>query len=195
MVLPDIVLLKNYEPTRQLLLDELALRHIEWFGMAFAGATIDTITLAGQRTRAGARHRLRAVVHRRDGRLDHHIRQKDFRDNPRCAFNLFLTEESRRILRATASCPRLREHFEVHEGIHSGNIRSELFVPCAVDESCEPLLFGRDELRPHILLWAGRHVRLAALPERRSPTRYANLGQLDWHRRAKVLVRRTGDRV
>ena len=56
-------------------------------------------------------------------------------------------------------------------------------------------LFGRDELRPHLLLWAGQHVRLSVLPSRRTRDRYANLGRLDWHRRPKVLVRRTGDRV
>src|SRR5262249_21613992 len=45
MVLPDIVLLKDYEPTRRFLLDHLALEMIEWVGMVFRAATIDAVTI------------------------------------------------------------------------------------------------------------------------------------------------------
>jgi len=195
MVLPDIVLLKNYEPTRQLLLDELAMTEIEWVGMAFSGATIDAVTIAGRKQAAAVDHRVHVVVTEPGNDVDHWIRQGDFARNPRCAFNLFLTDEKRACLDKLASGPRLGDFFEVHEGIHSGNIRSELFVDSAVDESCRGLLFGRDELRPYALRWNGRFVRLSALPEKRTRERYANLGQRGWYEQEKILVRRTGDRI
>lgn len=195
MVLPDVVLLKNYEPTRRLMLDELALSRIEWLGSAFPSATIDAVTVAGRRAAPGPGHRVRAIVNAGRRRLDHEIAQADFRANPRSTFNLHLTAEKRRRLRAIAAASRLGDYFEVHEGIHSGNIRTELFVDSAVDDSCRELLFGRDELRPYALRWAGRFVRLSAVPERRTRARYANLGRSEWHQRDKVVVRRTGDRV
>ena len=35
MVLPDILLLKDYPETRLFILDRLSLTHIDWWGMAF----------------------------------------------------------------------------------------------------------------------------------------------------------------
>jgi hypothetical protein len=195
MVLPDIVLLKNYEPTRRLLLEELALTEIEWLGMAFDGAVIDAVTIAGRKRPAATGHRVHVVVSEPASELDHGIRQADFLANPRCTFNLLLTAERRGVLDRLAGAPRLGDFFEAHEGIHSGNIRSELFVASRVDESCRELIFGRDELRPHVLRWNGRFVRLSAVPARRSRERYANLGRREWHEQDKVLVRRTGDRI
>ena len=64
-----------------------------------------------------------------------------------------------------------------------------------MDDSCRPLLFGRDEISPYELRWQGRYIRLAAMPAQRTPERYANLGRPEWHERRKLLVRRTGDFV
>lgn len=195
MVLPDIVLLKDYEPTRSFLLERLALERIEWLGMAFSGATIDAVTISGRTGPASAEHLIDIIVHDAARPLAHRLRQQDFHDNPRRTFNLHLTDAKRSTLRRLAGLPRLGQLFAPHEGIHSGNIRAELFVPYAIDDSCRPLLFGRDELIPFLLRWAGRYVRLAALPARRSRERYANLGRPEWHECPKVVVRRTGDRV
>jgi hypothetical protein len=195
MVLPDIVLLKNYEPTRRLLLDELAITRIEWLGMAFAGATIDAVTIAGSKRPAGPDHRVRVIVRDSQNPIEHDQLQADYSRNPRSTLNLHLTEGKRQVLRALEAAPTLGDYFEVHEGIHSGNIRSELFVGERIDESCRELLFGRDELRPFELSWAGRWVRLSAVPERRTRERYANVGRIAWYEQPKVVVRRTGDRI
>jgi hypothetical protein len=89
----------------------------------------------------------------------------------------------------------LGDYFEVHEGVHSGNIRAELFVETAVDDTCRPLLFGRGEIAPYFLGWEGKYLRLGAMPARKTRERYANIGQREWHEREKILVRRTGDYV
>jgi hypothetical protein len=79
--------------------------------------------------------------------------------------------------------------------VHSGNIRQELFVADRVDDTCEEMIFGRDEIVPYLLRWHGRYVRLGAIPKERSKERYANAGQPEWYHRDKLLVRRTGDYV
>lgn len=191
LVLPDILLLKDYEATRAFLLERTALLDISAQGMAFAGATIDAITLVAEKRRAAPRHQVAVSV---DG-LAHHIPQRDFAANPRRTFNLHLTPPRRAALDRLADHPRLGEFYEVHEGVHSGNLREQLFLDRRVDDSCRELYFGRDELAPFRLTWGGRWLRLAALPPRRTREAYANLGRPDWHERPKILVRRTGDRV
>lgn len=194
MVLPDILLLKDYPATRRFLLDQLMLTAIDWWGRSFPEAVIDTVTVIGRKRPAPPHHAVRVGIHSEVPR-QHAIPQADFRANPRHVFNLFLTPERRGLLQRLQGCPRLGDYFEVHEGVHSGNMRAELFVSTPLDASSRPLLLGREEIRPYQLDWQGGYVRLGALPGRRTPRRYANLGRQQWHERDKVLVRRTGDRV
>ncbi len=195
MVLPDIVLLKDYVETRRFLLDELSLTHVDWWGMAFSSASIDVATLIGRRIPAPPGHRVQVSLRDRGTVVEHTLRQEDFRHNERLTFNLHLTPERRAILDHLARFPTLGQVCEIHEGVHSGNIRSELFVDRPVDASCQPLLFGRDEIAPYELRWNGKHIRLSVLPRSRTRNRYANVGRPEWHDREKVLVRRTGDSV
>jgi hypothetical protein len=195
MVLPDIVLLKDYEATRRFLLDELSLTHVDWWGAAFSTATIDVTTMIGRRVMPGPDHVVHVAVRDGETPVQHVLPQADFRRNEGLTFNLHLTPERRAILDHLAGYAKLGETCEMHEGVHSGNIRSELFVDRPVDASCRPLLFGRDEIAPYDLHWNGKHVRLSAVPPTRSPGRYANVGRPEWYERDKLLVRRTGDFV
>jgi hypothetical protein len=191
MVLPDIVLLKDYPATRRFLLDQLALDRIDWWGQAFAGAAIDTVTIIGRKQAAPADH----AVTVQTGGQPAAILQADFRALPRHVFNLHLTPSRQQQLKRLAGFPRLGDYFAIHEGVHSGNIRRELFIDTWMDDSCRELYFGRDEIAPYRLRWRGRYLRLNALPARKTRERYANSGRPEWHERAKLLVRRTGDRV
>ena len=168
MVLPDIVLLKDYTQTRRFLLDQLTLEQIDWWGRAFVSAMIDTVSIVGRKEPASPEHVVAVKVHDEPA-LAHTIPQADFRANPRHTFNLHMTPTRRRVLDQVANCPRLGDYFEIHEGVHSGNMRAELFVSQAVDDSCRPLLFGRDEISPYELRWQGRYIRLAAMPAQRTP--------------------------
>ena len=195
MVLPDIVLLKDYIETRRLLLEQLSIQAIDWWGMAFADAVIDAATITGAKARAPEEHKVKVAVRDQEAPLALEMRQADFWSNPRLVFNLHLTPGKRAILERLERCPRLGDFFEVHEGVHSGNIRDELFVDRLLDESCKPLLFGRDEIQPYLLRWNGKYIRLNAVPQRKTKERYANAGSADWYARDKLLVRRTGDYV
>ena len=195
MVLPDIILLKNYQETRRFILEQLTLKAIDWWGMAFDSAVIDTTTIIGTKSPLTGNHLVHARVHSPENPLNHEIAQKDFWDNPRLVFNLFLTPKKRDALRRLAVYPRLGDYFAIHEGVHSGNIRSDLFLDHAVDSMCFKLLFGRDEISPYRLTWKGKYIRLGAAPKTRSKERYANLGGSEWYTQEKILVRRTGDHV
>ncbi len=195
MVLPDIVLLKNYPETRRYLLEQLSLERIDWWGMAFAAAVIDAVTIIGSKEPAAASHCVGAAVHDGEAPFSQSIPQTDFWANPRFVFNLYLTSEKRQVLEQLGKLPKLGDYFEIHEGVHSGNIRAELFVPSQVDRTCRELYFGRGEIAPFRLQWEGQHIRLGAVPESKTRQRYANVGKPEWHESDKVLVRRTGDFV
>jgi hypothetical protein len=195
MVLPDIVLLKNYAETRLFMLQNLAITHVRWWGMAFLDAVIDSATVIGRKQTAPPDHKVLATVDDPVHPLKHEIPQSDFLANPRYTFNLHLTQEKRAILAALDRLPKLGDFFEVHEGIHSGNVRAELFVDRPLDSSCRSMYFGRDEIAPYRLAWKGRYVRLSAAPARRTDGKYANVGRREWHEGPKILVRRTGDSV
>lgn len=209
MVLPDIVLLKDYQETRRYLLDHLSLTHIDWWGRAFRPAVIDAATIVGVKRAPAGAHAVQVAL-RPDaaaaasagpaqGSPTHAISQADFRANERYVFNITLTPERRAVIDRLARGPRVGDFFEAHEGVHSGNMRAALFVPQPLDASCRPLLLGRDEITPYGLRWAGRFIRLGAVPPpRRRPQRgerYAHTGRHEWFHADKLLVRRTGDHV
>jgi hypothetical protein len=195
MVLPDVVLLKDYPDTRLFMLKNLCLRDIRWWGMAFHNAVIDAVTIIAKKDPASDGQLVHVRIEDTTHPLEHAIPQSDFLGNPRYTFNLHLTAEKRAILEALEALPKLGDFFEIHEGVHSGNMRAELFLDSALDSTCKPLYFGRDEIVPYSLRWKGRYVCLGAVPDKRDGKKYANVGRREWHERAKVLVRRTGDHV
>src|SRR5262249_37415670 len=95
MVLPDIILLKDYPETRRYLLERLSLERIDWWGMAFRSAVIDAATIVGSKECATADHRIYTTVHDGEPALTQSIPQTDFWNNPRFIFNLHLTPAKR----------------------------------------------------------------------------------------------------
>ncbi|MCL4192556.1 MAG: N-6 DNA methylase, partial [Thermoguttaceae bacterium] len=195
LVLPDIVLLKDYPQTRKHLLDQLRILSIEWHGQAFRDAMIDTVTLVGIKGTSDTEHAIDAAIHEPHGTRRRRIRQSLFLREPKYTFNLGMSEKKRITLDRLATLPCLGDYFEIHEGVHSGNIRRELFCDAKHDESCCEMYFGGDEISPYLLRWGGRYIRLDAMPEAKAAGRYAHLGRPEWFEQPKVLVRRTGDYV
>jgi type I restriction-modification system DNA methylase subunit len=195
IVLPDILLLKDYPQTRKFLLDHLTIHSIDWWGQTFASAAIDAVTLVGIRAPAPPDHKVQVRVHRDGSPVNRRIAQASFEMNPKSAFNLHITRAAQRILNRLRTLPTFGDFFEMHEGVHSGNIRSDLFVDGNCDATCKEMYFGRGEIRPYVLNWQGRFIRLGALPMANDKSRYANAGRSHWFEQPKILVRRTGDYV
>jgi tRNA1(Val) A37 N6-methylase TrmN6 len=204
MVLPDVILLKNHEPLRHFLLERSAIEWVAHAGRAFPGVNLDAVVMVGRACAPPARHRASIWL----------SLPSDWRERPpetrrqtqavwgrlpgRC-FNLHLDAADLALLDRLAALPRLGQRFEVHEGVHSGNARAKLFVAADAGRGdprqLAPLIVGRGEVRRHAVEWAGGWIDLSPGALDRAGGDYANLGRPEWHRRPKILVRRTGDHL
>ncbi len=201
-VLPDIVLLKNLQEVRDLILDGSAITEIAHCGQAFEGANIDAVAICAKRVAKPpcAEHQLR-VWPRLDAtwsqsRLPtHRQHQAVFRELPGHKFNLYLHGPALALYRRLKALPRLGQRFEMHEGVHTGNARKRLFMEEKGTGPARRIVVGGREMAPYSLRWNGRWLNLDPRAVDRSAGYYANLGRTEWHGRNKIVVRRTGDRV
>jgi SAM-dependent methyltransferase len=216
LVLPEYFLIKNYPAARAHVLAHLRLEELARWGMAFPGVNVGACSLVASRrggtaampAREASRlappggGRVRCLPQGPGGPVLL-TRAAAFAREPGHVFNLELDEAGRRLLaRLLREGTPLARLVEAHEGIHSGNARSRLFVPpgardpaAAAAATLRPLVMGSAELRPFVLRPAGWRVVYDRAVLRRSRGEYANLGQAAWYRPPKLLVRRTGDRV
>jgi hypothetical protein len=200
MILPDIILLKNYEETRRLLLSETAIEVIAHTGMAFEAAQIDSVVIVAekkvQKENTAQLIRIIQQFGRNSGNTpDLVLPQELFWKLRGLKFNLFLTPERQRLVERLNKLPPLLNYYHAHEGIHSGNIREKLFIEKQQTKLCKKLIFGRDELSRYRVAWGGKWVNYNPDLADRANGEYANLGHLDYFLPPKVLVRRTGDFV
>ncbi len=201
-VLPDIILLKDQRPVRELLLERCAIERIADAGRAFAGVNLDAVAITARRERAGAPADHRVLVWRelppnwREAPPpEREVAQALFSELPDKKLNIHITERDMDVLRALSRSPRIGDVFEIHEGVHSGNVRAKLFRDPKPAGPCARLIVGKDEVRRYHLAWAGRYLDLDPAAIDRAAGEYANLGKRAWHESPKLAVRRTGDRI
>ncbi|MEM9490543.1 MAG: TaqI-like C-terminal specificity domain-containing protein, partial [Myxococcota bacterium] len=219
LLLPDIILLKNHQPVRDLILRESHLRWIADVGRAFAGVNLDAVAMIGQRrSEASSQPSSQpepatdrenspaapgsvAIWHsvpptwRDHPPATRHLDQAVFAELDGHKFNIHLTPGDLRLLRQLAELPRLGQIFEAHEGVHSGNVRAKLFRDHRASEHCVPLILGRGEIARYALRWDGRWLDRSPGLVDRAAGEDANQGRPAWHCRPKIVVRRTGDRL
>ena len=200
MVLPDIILLKNQQDVRDVILDRCAIEWIADSQRAFPGAAIDTVVMVARRGAAAGGHAV-SVWHslpeswRAEPPPTVAIPQSLFGELPGHKFNIRVTPEARALWRRLDELPRLGDRFEAHEGVHTGNARGKLFAPERGHDRCVPVIVGRDELGRGRVDWGGTWLDLDPTAIDRSAGDYARVGRPEWFERSKILVRRTGDRV
>ncbi len=199
-VLPDIVLLKNLQEVRDVILGGSAITEIAHCGQAFEGANIDAVAICGRIGKARRNHALRVWPERRESWADvppktHSQQQSLFRSLPGHAFNLYLRGESLALYHRLQACPKLGVAVEMHEGVHTGNARKKLFLDERGARRAQKVIVGGKELARYALDWKGRWLNLEPDALDRSAGDYANLGKASWHGPNKIVVRRTGDRV
>lgn len=201
LVLPDIVLLKQHEDVRDLILEESAIEWIAHAGRAFPDVNLDACVIAGRRVAMPAPETRTRIWHQvpagwRAAPPPERIqRQGVFAELPGRRFNLHLAPGDLALMRRLGSLPRLGDLFEVHEGVHTGNARAKLFLSRRAHDACRPVVVGRGELSRYRLAWAGTWLDPRPEALDREGGDYANLGRAEWHRAKKIVVRRTGDRV
>ncbi|MGL4941619.1 MAG: TaqI-like C-terminal specificity domain-containing protein [Thermoguttaceae bacterium] len=191
-VLPDIILLKNYESTRRFLLDNIAFRTIAHWGKAFQQVNLEACTITGQK--GGREGKVKITIrHKDETTASRKLSQSVFEKLPGYKFNLHLTDSSWNILQKLSSLPRFRSVFDVHEGIHTGNVREKLFVNKKLNSKCRKLILGRDEVQRYHLHWNGQWVHYTK--DCLGKNDYAGLGHPDYFETPKLVIRRTGDFV
>jgi len=198
LVLPDIILFKHYPRIRRFILEHAQILRVGVAGRSFPGVSMEAVVLDLAAGGGGSDSPVEILVSLPDGTWTRPPAALPgaFRSHPSLKFNALMSE------RAVALKERMEQDkvplgtlFVVREGIHSGNIRHKLFVPAYPGPEGRPLILGRRELRPFVLTWEGRYVRYDPGLVRRSDREYASLGREPELASAKVLVRRTGDRL
>ncbi|HDY67568.1 MAG TPA: hypothetical protein ENH85_07245 [Candidatus Scalindua sp.] len=200
-VLPDIILLKDYPQIRKFILENCHITNAVHWGRAFSEANIDTCTLILKKQQDVSYKNMVNVIRdiinwEKENYTKSFIPQRVFKENAGYKFNLYLTDLTLCLI-SKLDCPsvKLTTIAHSHEGIHSGNIRSKLFLYHCLDDSCFPLLFGGSELRRYELVWEGRFIHYDERIILREKGEYANLARKEYFIEPKLLIQRTGDRV
>lgn len=191
-VLPDIVLLKNYDSTRKYLLDILSLKNIDHWGMAFEDVNMDICTIIGQKTYLPD-NIVMTKIHKKEAEVYNEMPQSQFLKNDGYKFNLFIDHGTLTLIDKIKKHGQFGDFFEPHEGIHSGNIRNKLFVDKKENKFSKKLILGRKEVQRFHLSWAGKWVNYNPEIINKNEGEYAGLGRPEYFECPKIVVRRTGD--
>lgn len=194
-VLPDIILLKNYDSTRKFILDYLSITKIDHWGMVFESVNLDSCTLIGKKSIAEGNNIVISTIHTNDGIITKKIPQIQFLKSEGYKFNLYLTDETIALINKLKKEKRFGYFFDPHEGIHSGNIRSKLFIDKKINNNCRRLIFGREEIGRYYLSWNGKWVNYDRDIVDKLLGEYAGLGRPEYFNSPKLVVRRTGDYI
>ena len=195
LVLPDIVLLKNYPNVRKLILDNFLISHIYYTGMAFQGVNLDSVVLIFQKEnqeKIRNNNNISVLIDKEEGK----IKQTVFLENKDYKFNLRLNPIVLNFKEKLDACSiKLGTILEIHEGIHSGNIREKLFTDSQTSGKSKKLLFKGVEINRYFESWAGKFVNYDKSVINKAAGEYANLGKDEYFSNEKILVRRTGDKI
>lgn len=194
-VLPDIILLKNYPQIRKLILDTSIISNAYYTGMAFQGVNLDSVTMVFKKEKNESernKNMIDIIVNNKNKKIE----QKLFYENKDYKFNLYFDKQSIALKKKLdLSSVKLGELVEIHEGIHSGNIREKLFIDSSISANCKKLLFKGTEINRYSEKWNGKYVNYNKEIIKKDKNEYANLGKEEYFINEKILVRRTGDRI
>jgi len=194
-VLPDIILLKNYPQIRKLVLDNTSILNTYYTGMAFKDVNLDSVVMIFKKERNKLdrdKNVIDVIVNNESKKID----QKLFYENKDYKFNLYFDKQNISLKKKLdSSSIKLGELLEIHEGIHSGNIRDKLFIDSSISNDCQKLLFKGTEVNRYLERWSGKYVNYNKEIIKKDKNEYANLGKREYFINRKILVRRTGDRI
>lgn len=198
LVLPDILLLKNYPSVRLYLLENTSIEQLAHWGQVFPDANIDVCTLVTRCIPPLPNHVITCIPEVQESHpgksVANRVANSVFLGNKEYRFNLRLSPQTQELLDGMrAMGPSVGSLFTIREGVHSGNVRAKLFLDRPDGSDCKPLIFGRDEIGPMRLRWSGKHIQLDEGRFDRAAGEYFNIGDPDLYARDKILVRRTGD--
>ncbi len=201
-ILPDTILLKNQTKLRSLILRTCTIEWIVHATKPFPDANIDAAVLvATRKTKLDSQEKPKTTIWhtlpkqwQHSPPETHRIQSSVFSELPEKTFNIYLTGPSYQLIRRLSQYPTLADHFVMHEGVHTGNIRRKLFVRND-SKSRKKVIVGKDEIRRYRLQWNGTYIELDPSVLNKSEGEYASLGRSEWFTADKLVVRRTGDHI
>lgn len=193
-ILPDIILLKDYPHARKLILDTCKIKCFKYSGMAFTNVNLDSVIIIALKENSIKVRNSNIIEVDIDDQVKH-IVQDLFVKNTDYKFNLYFDHSSINLKNKLdkISCP-LGKILEIHEGVHSGNIRDKLFIKKPMSNS-RKLFFKGIELKRYELKWGKNYVNYDSSIVNKKNGEYANLGRREYYNSKKILVRRTGDQI
>lgn len=191
-VLPDIILLKNYESSRRLLLDQTTIKEIIHWGMAFKNVNLDTCSIIATKGITPINTVL-AIIHKENNIIINKITQQVFAELDGCKFNLYIDNSKLKIIDKLEQNSRFEDYFEVHEGIHSGNIRDKLFLSEKENDYCKKLIINSKGVVRYNLPVPTHWVNYRKEIIEKENGDYAGLGRKEYFETNKIVIRRTGD--
>ncbi len=163
--------------------------------MAFKGVNLDTviINLSKEKDSKLRENNLINILNENKTTL---IKQEVFQNNDGFKFNLFFDDNTLALKRKLDSQSlALGNILEIHEGVHSGNIREKLFLNQPVSKNCKKLIFKGVEVEKYSENWGGKYINYDKALIDKEKGEYANLGRKEYFNNEKILVRRTGDKI
>lgn len=191
-VLPDIILLKNYNSTRKYLITNTLIKEIIYWGTAFKDVNMDTCSLIINK-KTPNNNLVNITIHNDKKILRNKIKQKIFYDLEGYKFNLYLDENKLDIIKKLDKYCKFSDLFEIHEGIHSGNIRDKLFLTNKQNDNCKKLILNSNNLERYFIPETEHWVDYRKDIIKKNFGEYAGLGKKEYFETEKIIIRRTGD--
>ncbi|MCX6702835.1 MAG: N-6 DNA methylase, partial [Candidatus Wolfebacteria bacterium] len=139
-ILPDIILIKDYPQIRKLILENSLITNIYYTGMAFHGVNLDSVVFIAEKEKSEERRNENNIKVLIDNE-ENEIKQKLFLENTDYKFNLHFSDNTLSLKKKLdEQSVKLGNILEIHEGIHSGNVRTKLFLDSVVSKNCQKLL-------------------------------------------------------
>ena len=203
-VVPDSILVKDYQQTRRALLHENTLTRIVYLERAFKGVNHDSTIILFARGRIPKLELRVGIVPRDETAIEGFLSgiHREIFDNPELEFrfNLNLNPQNEKLYRRLSQFEKVGDIGEFHEGIHTGNIRDKLFhrtKPTHADPTkVKPCLIGSsygDEFGRYFCIPHGNWTIYDALLIDKEANEYASLRDEEIFTDEKLYVTRTGD--
>ena len=207
LILPDSILIKDFSKTRKLMLPFIT--EISWYqntGMPktkkpFLFVEHDVCVIISNKIK---KEESKIILNKFDSKKKSIIpiteikNKKDFIFSDfDYAFNLLVNTSDLIILNKLMAFDRLDKETQCHEGIHSGNIRSKLFIQENRNKYCKPLFLGAgkggDEINNYVSNRSGWFVDYREEIIDRGNGEYASLRDERLFKNPKIYISRTGD--
>jgi len=203
-VVPDSVLVKDYQQTRRMLLHENTLARIAYLEGAFKGVNHDSTVILFARGKVSELELRVGIVPHGETAIEKNLSpiHREIFDSPELEyrFNLNLNPQNEMLYRRLSQFEKVGDVGEFHEGIHTGNVRDKLFYRSkpthSVSTSVKPCLIGSsygDEFGRYFCIPHGNWTIYDASVIAKEVGEYASLRDEKIFLGEKLYVTRTGD--